>query len=85
MSIRLGISIRNMRPQSEASTMAEIAMAADQAGLHSLWLTDHIAIPKAESSGSDGRYVDPLATLAWLPGKTEQIKLGTGVLVLPYR
>ena len=85
MSIRLGISIRNMGPQSVASTMADIAVAADQAGLDSLWVADHIAIPKDESSGSEGRYLDPLATLAWLAGKTERIKLGTGVLVLPYR
>ena len=79
MSIRLGISIRNMGPQSVASTMADIAVAADQAGLNSLWVADHIAIPKDESSGSEGRYIDPLATLAWLAGRTERINFGTGV------
>jgi alkanesulfonate monooxygenase len=29
--------------------------------------------------------MDPLASLAWLGGQTSTIKLGTGVLVLPYR
>jgi probable F420-dependent oxidoreductase len=85
VSLNIGISIRNMGHQSMPATMAEIAVAADQASLHSLWVTDHIAIPADDAEGSGGRYVDPLATLAWLAGQTRQIKLGTGVLILPYR
>jgi len=30
-------------------------------------------------------YTDTLTTLAWLAGVTHQIKLGSGVLILPYR
>src|SRR5262249_59689855 len=32
-----------------------------------------------------GRYLDPLATLAYLAGVTTRVGLGTAVLVLPYR
>ncbi|MGH7819032.1 MAG: TIGR03619 family F420-dependent LLM class oxidoreductase, partial [Candidatus Binatia bacterium] len=46
---------------------------------------DHIAIPPDDAEGSGGRYLDPLATLAFLAGATRRIGLGTGVLVLPYR
>jgi probable F420-dependent oxidoreductase len=55
------------------------------AGLDTVWVPDHIAIPPDETEGSDGRYLDPLAALAWLAATTERIHLGTGVLILPYR
>jgi len=83
--MKLGISIRNMGPQSSREIISDCAITADQAGLDSLWITEHIAIPPDDAEGSGGRYLDPLITLSYLAGKTEQIKLGTGVLILPYR
>lgn len=83
--MRYGIYLRNMGPQSTPATMLACARAAEAAGLDDLWVADHIAIPPDDAEGSGGRYVDPLATLAWLAGATERIGLGTGVLVLPYR
>ena len=83
--MKLGISIRNMGPQSTREIITDCAVAADQAGLDSLWITEHIAIPPDDAEGSGGRYLDPLITLSYLAARTEQIKLGTGVLILPYR
>jgi probable F420-dependent oxidoreductase len=74
-----------MGPQSEPSMLLECARAAEAVRIDDLWVADHIAIPPEESEGSDGRYLDPLATLAYLAGATSRIGLGTGVLVLPYR
>ncbi|MEZ4331971.1 MAG: TIGR03619 family F420-dependent LLM class oxidoreductase [Myxococcota bacterium] len=61
------------------------AARAEAAGLDTLWIPDHIAIPPDDAEGSGGRYLDPLTTLAWLAAATDRIHLGTGVLVLPYR
>jgi alkanesulfonate monooxygenase SsuD/methylene tetrahydromethanopterin reductase-like flavin-dependent oxidoreductase (luciferase family) len=83
--MKLGLYLRNMGPQSSPATIVASARAAEAAGLDELWLADHIAIPPDQAEGSGGRYLDPLATLAFLAGKTERIHLGTGVLVLPYR
>ncbi|MEE8580557.1 MAG: TIGR03619 family F420-dependent LLM class oxidoreductase, partial [Myxococcota bacterium] len=83
--MKLGISLRNMGPQSSRQMLLDCARAADEAGLDSLWVTDHIAIPPDDAEGSGGRYLDPLATLAFLAGATDRIGLGTGVLILPYR
>jgi probable F420-dependent oxidoreductase len=83
--MKLGISIRNMGPQSSREIISTCAITADQEGLDSLWITEHIAIPPDDAEGSGGRYLDPLITLSYLAAKTEQIKLGTGVLILPYR
>ena len=83
--MKLGLYLRNMGPQSTRATILACARAAEAAGIDDLWLADHIAIPPDQAEGSGGRYLDPLATLAFLAGATERIGLGTGVLVLPYR
>src|SRR5712692_2437261 len=83
--MKLGLYLRNMGPLSTRATMFECARAAEAAGIDDLWVADHIAIPPDDAEGSEGRYLDPLATLAFLAGATTRIGLGTGVLVLPYR
>jgi probable F420-dependent oxidoreductase len=83
--MKLGLYLRNMGPQSGADSILACARAAEHAGIDDLWVADHIAIPPDDAEGSDGRYLDPLATLAFLAGATQRIGLGTGVLVLPYR
>src|SRR5262245_21132389 len=83
--MKLGLYLRNMGPQSSTATVVECARAAEAAGIDDLWVADHIAIPPDDAEGSGGRYLDPLATLAFLAGATARIGLGTAVLVLPYR
>ncbi len=83
--MELGVTLRNMGAESEASVISRCAKLAEGAGLESLWITDHVAIPPDDAEGSGGRYVDPLITLAWIAGATDRIRLGTGVLILPYR
>jgi len=83
--MKLGVSVRLMGPGSAADTVLACAQAAEEAGLDDLWVPDHLAIPPEDAEGSEGRYLDPLASLAWLAGRTQRIGLGTGVLILPYR
>jgi probable F420-dependent oxidoreductase len=83
--VKLGIAMRSMGEASRPAVLLECAQAADAAGLDSLWIQDHLAIPPDDAEGSNGRYLDPLTTLAYLAGQTAQIGLGTGVLILPYR
>jgi probable F420-dependent oxidoreductase len=83
--MKLGISLRNMGPQSEPEMLFACARAAEEAELDDLWVADHLAIPPDDAEGSNGRYLDPLATLATLSGVTRRIGLGTAVLNLPYR
>ncbi len=83
--MEIGVSIRNMGPQSRRELMAACARCVEDMGFESIWVTDHIAIPPDDAEGSGGRYLDTLTTLAWLAGITERVKLGSGVLILPYR
>jgi len=83
--MKYGIAIRNMGPQSNRKTIRECARIAEQAGFDALFVSDHLCIPPDQTEGSGGRYLDVLATLAFLAGATERIRLGVSVLVVPYR
>lgn len=83
--MEIGVTLRNMGDQSDPETLLGCARAAEERGFESAWVVDHLAIPPDDAEGSNGRYLDPLTTLAWLAGSTSRIKLGTSVLILPYR
>lgn len=83
--MKIGVTLRNMGPQSDRDTLRQGAKTAEALGFESVWVTDHLAIPPDDAEGSGGRYLDTLTTLAWLGGITERIGLGSGVLNLPYR
>ena len=83
--MRFGFALRLMGTAANAGVLRESARRAEQAGLDALWVPDHIAIPPDDTEGSGGRYLDPLTSLAWLAAATERIRIGTAVLILPYR
>ncbi len=83
--MQLGMLLRNSGPVATTDFIAECARAGDDSGLDHLWVLDHVAIPPDDAEGSGGRYVDALATLAFVAGITQRIGIGTSVLVVPYR
>ncbi|MDT5029429.1 MAG: hypothetical protein QOE61_5855 [Micromonosporaceae bacterium] len=70
---------------------------AEQLGFECVWLADHVVTPLAfekkypySASGDPGfrpetQLTDVAVTLGFLAGRTNQIRLGTGVFVLPMR
>jgi probable F420-dependent oxidoreductase len=83
--MKCGVMIRTMGPQSTREIIQQCAQSAEQLGFDSLILPDHLCIPPDETEGSGGRYLEVLITLGFLAGVTERIRLGLGVLVMPYR
>ncbi len=83
--MKFGVAIRNMGPQSNRATIRACTRIAEQAGFDALFVSDHLCIPVDQTEGSGGRYLDVLATLAFIAGATEKIRLGVSVLVVPYR
>ena len=83
--MKFGTTVRNMGPAATTETITACALHAEKIGLDSLWVVDHIAIPPDDAEGSEGRWFDPLATLAYFAAATSSIELGVSVLVLPYR
>src|SRR5579871_2135157 len=83
--MKFAVAIRNMGAQSTMPTIKACALAAERLGYDALFVSDHLCIPPDQTEGSGGRYLDVLATLAFLAGTTARIRLGISVLVLPYR
>jgi probable F420-dependent oxidoreductase len=77
--------------------LVKLAAKADDLRYTSLFVTDHVVIPttyrskypysttgQAASDWHQG-YLEPLALMSYLAGVTKRVKLGTSVLVVPYR
>ncbi|MFI6687877.1 LLM class F420-dependent oxidoreductase [Streptomyces sp. NPDC050485] len=65
--------------------LAEIARAADRAGFAYLASCDHIAIPRRLAGPMGTVWYDPVATLAFLAGITERVRLMSHVAVVGLR
>ena len=58
------------------------AELAEELGFDSVWTTEHIVVGP-EAVDPYGRVYDPLVTLGWVAGFTEQIGLGTSIVLVP--
>jgi len=85
-TIKIGLQIRNPGPFATRYMIRDCARIVDaNPTIDDLWVYDHVAIPPDEAEGSEGYYLDPLATLAFITAVTERVKISTQVLILPYR
>lgn len=83
--MKLGICLPHYGRPIEPSRLVQLASRAEEVGLDSIWVTDHVILPRDIALIYRSDMLDPLAVLPWLAGVTERIALGTSVIVLPYR
>jgi probable F420-dependent oxidoreductase len=83
--MKLGICLPHYGRSIEPSRLIQVAARAEEVGLDSVWVTDHVVVPRDVSLIYRDAMLDPLAVLPWLAGVTERIALGTSVIVAPYR
>ncbi|MGH7401071.1 MAG: TIGR03619 family F420-dependent LLM class oxidoreductase [Candidatus Rokuibacteriota bacterium] len=83
--MKLGICLPHYGRPIEPSRLIQLAARAEEMGLDSIWVTDHVIVPRDITLIYRSDMLDPLAVLPWLSGVTERIALGTSVIVLPYR
>ena len=65
--------------------LGDVARVAEHAGFAYLAVCDHVAIPKARADAVGTTWFDCVATLAWLAGLTDRIRLLSHVYVPSYR
>lgn len=82
--MRFGYILPNFGDKISPDELVGIATLCEEVGFDSVWATDHVIMP-GELSEPYGRLLEPLVTLAFVAAKTEKVKLGTSVLVLPQR
>lgn len=83
--MKLGICLPHYGRPIEVERMLEVARRAEDRGLDSVWVTDHVIVPEQANVIYREDMLDPLAVLPWLAGVTRRVALGTSVVILPYR
>lgn len=95
--MKIGIQPANSGPSASSALLTEVAETADGLGFDSLLITDHVVLPVEYSSpypyhpsgrmaaSPDDPFFEPLSTIGFLAGRTHRIRLGTSVLIAPYR
>lgn len=83
--MKLGICIPHYGRPIEVSRLHEVVRRAEERGLDSVWVTDHVIVPRGLEIIYRDHMLDPLAILPWLAAVTHRIALGTSVVILPYR
>jgi probable F420-dependent oxidoreductase len=84
------LSLRTSQPWEREGEVgpAELlaaAQACDRAGFLYVAVCDHVAIPRDKAEVMSTTWYNPIATLAWLAGQTERVRLMTNVYVVAYR
>jgi alkanesulfonate monooxygenase SsuD/methylene tetrahydromethanopterin reductase-like flavin-dependent oxidoreductase (luciferase family) len=82
--LHLGLILPNYGDGLDAERLAAAAVAAEEAGFDSGWVTDHVLVPP-EHAKVYGTIAEPLVTLGFLAGRTRTLELGVSALVVPQR
>ncbi len=96
--MEFGLSLPGRGPLARPDDVMKIAARAEALRFASLFVTDHIVLPASTArsvypyspsgqfpGGSRQDYLEPLAMLSHLAHATTRVRLGTSVLVIPYR
>jgi alkanesulfonate monooxygenase SsuD/methylene tetrahydromethanopterin reductase-like flavin-dependent oxidoreductase (luciferase family) len=79
------VNVPNFGPGTDPDVLRRWALTVEGLGFDLLMLSDHIAVTPDVAEQYPAPFYEPLTTLAWLAGLTRQIRLGTTVLIVPYR
>jgi probable F420-dependent oxidoreductase len=71
--------------QLTAADAESLTVRAEELGLDGVFVPDHILAKPATTQHYGGHWPDPFSLLAYLAGRTQRIRLGASVIVLPYR
>ena len=92
-----GVHLFGVGAMADPVELARVARRAEDLGYHSVFVADHIVLPTKITSQypytadghfpfpADSDWIEPLTALAYLAAETTRIRIGTSILVLPYR
>lgn len=83
--MQLGVNVPNYGPGTDPGVLREWARVVEGLGFVLLMLSDHIAVTPDVAVRYPERFFEPFTTLSYLAGLTSRVRLGTTVIVLPYR
>lgn len=95
--MRFGFGIPNAGADINGPDIVRFAQRAEALGFESIWTGDHLVLPAAGTSqypytadgsfplASTENFLEPFTLLAYVAAVTRTVKLGTTVIILPYR
>ncbi len=95
--MRFGVHLVAAGKMIEGEKIARVARRAEELGYDSLWVSDHILFPTVLRSrypySPDGKLpldpsdplLEPFTVLSYAAAVTQRVKLGTSVVIVPYR
>ncbi len=82
--MHLGLILPNYGENLNLERLVAAAVAAEEAGFDSGWVTDHVLVPP-EHAPIYGTIAEPLVSLGFLAAHTSRLDLGVSALVVPQR
>jgi probable F420-dependent oxidoreductase len=95
--MEFGCVFPNRGPMASPANLGRFAEKAEALGYDTVWFSDHIVIPTEVKSfypynpagqmpfNPSEPYWEPLTTMSYAAARTSRLRLGTSVLILPYR
>ena len=83
--MKLGVNVPNFGPGTAPGLLRGWARIVEGLGYDLLMVSDHVVITPDVAKQYPAPFYEPFTTLSWLAGSTTTLRLGTTVLVLPYR
>ena len=83
--MKFGVWLPNCRHLATPEIIRRTAAHAEELGYDSVWVSDHVVVPRANIPNFGETVFDPLVTLGVVAGATRRVQLGTTVLIIPYR
>ena len=83
--MQLGVNVPNFGPGTDPGVLRQWARIVEGLGFGLLMVSDHVAVTPDVAERYPEPFYEPFTTLSWLAGITTGLRLGTTVLVLPYR
>ncbi|MFG2305625.1 TIGR03619 family F420-dependent LLM class oxidoreductase [Actinacidiphila glaucinigra] len=83
--MRIGVNVPNFGPGTDPGVLRDWARTVEGLGFDLLMVSDHVVVTPDVAEQYPAPFYEPFTTLSWLAGVTDRIRLGTTVLILPYR
>ncbi|MDH2427243.1 LLM class flavin-dependent oxidoreductase [Sphaerisporangium sp. TRM90804] len=83
--MNLGVNVPNFGPGTDPGMLRAWAQTVEGLGFDLLMVSDHVAVTPDVAEQYPAPFYEPFTALSWLAGVTSRVRLGTTVLIVPYR
>jgi alkanesulfonate monooxygenase SsuD/methylene tetrahydromethanopterin reductase-like flavin-dependent oxidoreductase (luciferase family) len=83
--MEFGICIPHYGKAIDVQALLNNGRHAEAVGFDSVWVTDHIIVPRTMDLIYRDHMLEPVALLSHIAAVVPRVTLGTSVLILPYR